>query len=207
MKKVLLFVLGLSIVSSGLAYAAERPFNLALVDPVQIIDDSHDITGFRLNIFYGKNQMVKGLDLGAGVGHSKAGFKGVGIHYGGNFVQGDAAGLQLADFVNIVIGDFTGVQLAGVNYIEGTGKGLQLGYVQLARENFSGFHIGIANITSEAHSGAQIGVFNYSGGPFKGFQLGVVNIGELEKGLQIGLANVNTSKKPLVFFPIINFRF
>ncbi len=207
MKKVAFLLFGLCMASSGLSYAETRPVNLALVDPVQVFDDSYDISGFRLNLLYGKNATVKGLDLGVGVGHSKDGFKGIGIHYGANFVQGDAAGLQLADFTNIVIGHYTGVQLSGVNFVKNSGKGLQLGYVNIVKEDFGGIQLSAVNLTSGNYEGVQLGVVNYTAENFSGLQLGLVNIGGLQKGIQIGLVNVNTNKKPLPFFPIVNLRF
>jgi len=207
MKKLFFALFGFWISSGGLSYAAERPFNAALVDPVQIFDDTDDISGLRLNLFYGKNESVKGLDLGIGVGHSKSEFKGVGIHYGANLVQGQGSGLQLANVANIVIGDFSGVQFAGCNFLQGGGKGLQLGYVQIVQEDYSGIELGIVNMVYGNYDGVQLGVVNYVGDNFKGLQFGLVNIGGIEKGLQIGLVNVNKNKDPLPFFPFVNFRF
>jgi uncharacterized protein YjbI with pentapeptide repeats len=207
MKKSLFIFLGLTMLFTGIARAEERPVNLALVDPVQIVDSTNDIKGFRLNLLYGKNQFFTGLDLGIGVGHSQKDFGGVGLHYGGNFVQGNAKGLQLANIINLDMGDFTGVQFAGANYTQGNTKALQLGYASITQGNFSGAAIGGANIVNQNGKGFKLAIFNLVSQNFSGLQIGLVNIAGLENAVQIGLININKNKKPLPFFPFVNFSF
>lgn len=190
MRKILLVLLGLLFVSSGIAHAEEKAFNLSLLDPVQVFDNTTDVSGIRLNLLYGRNAGVKGLDLGIGVGRTDTSFSGVGLHYVGNLVKGNSRGLQLANVANVDLGDFNGVQFAGVNYIQGSSVGFQLAYANIVRANARGVKFGLFNFTKEN---------------FTGLQLGIVNIGGLKKGLQIGLININRNKKPLPFFIIANY--
>ena len=207
MKKTLMFLIGFVFMATGIAKAEERPVNLALVDPVQIVDHTNDIKGFRFNLFYGRNANVTGFDFGLGLGQSSEDFSGLGLHYGANFVQGNAKGVQFADFVNIDLGDFSGVQFAGANFVKGNASAFQLGYASITQGDFSGGAIGAANIVHQNAKGFHLGIFNMARGKFSGLQIGLINIGGLEDAVQIGLININRNKKPLPFFPFINFNF
>ena len=44
-----------------------NPIQLSLFTPVQIVDEKESIGGVRLNLFYGRNTAVKGLDLGLSI--------------------------------------------------------------------------------------------------------------------------------------------
>lgn len=190
--KKLFVILSLLLSSAGIAHAETKPFNLALVDPVQIVDSSHDISGVRLNLLYGKNTNFKGLDLGIGLGKSNGTFDGVGLHYAANLAVGNAKGAQFAYGINLNLADFTGGQFGGCNYTQG---------------NFEGAALGIVNLVKQDAKGFKLSIFNYARGNFSGLQLGLVNIGGLKNGLQIGLVNINKNKKPLPFFPFVNFSF
>ena len=44
--------------------AQENPFQIALVGPsIQVVEDDEDIRGIRLNLLYGVNRNVSGLDI------------------------------------------------------------------------------------------------------------------------------------------------
>lgn len=49
-----------------------RPIQLSLVTPIQIFSEDYGITGVRLNLLYGRNATVTGLDLGL-VNHTTTG--------------------------------------------------------------------------------------------------------------------------------------
>lgn len=204
MKKFLSLFFILTLVVPAAARAEDRPINISLVDPVQITDNTYGISAFRLNILYGKNAGMQGLDLGIGVGHSTNGFAGLGLHYGANFVQGDAKGVQFSNIINLDMANFTGVQFAGANYVHGDANAFQIAYASITKGDFSGVAIGAANIVQQNAKGVKLGVFNMVSENFKGLQLGLVNIAGLDGGLQIGLVNINKNKKPLPFFIIVN---
>ena len=44
--------------------AQEKPIQLSLFTPVQIVPEDQSVKGFRFNLIYGKNAAVTGLDIG-----------------------------------------------------------------------------------------------------------------------------------------------
>lgn len=135
------FALLLASLIASPAMAAEKPFNLALVSPIALVKPENDVSAVRLNLIYGENASVKGLDLGFINRTTKL-----------------SSGLQWG-FVNVNDGDFKGLQLAAINYNKGTTDGLQwsafnyagtAGGLQLAFLNYAqslqGIQIGLLNI-------------------------------------------------------------
>jgi hypothetical protein len=134
------------------AAAQDRPIQLALVTPIQLFPDDNSITGVRINLLYGRNIYVTGLDLGL-VNHTTS---GVTTGY-----QTGLVGLADADFVgwqhnavNVVNGDCEGFQWGLVNYA-GDANGLQLGLVNYA-VTLKGLQIGLVNVIKQ---GGQFPVF------------------------------------------------
>lgn len=153
---VTVFSIGLSI-GAGYVYAGQdgEPFQLALFHPLQIRDESASITALRLNIIYGKNVSVTGLDLG--IANHCTGGESVGLQYGLlGFVEGDFMGWQ-DNAVSIVYGSFTGFQSGLYNQC-GRGEGLQMGFVNRATD-MRGLQLGLVNYT-ETMYGLQVGLVN-----------------------------------------------
>lgn len=146
MKQVIRFTLIMAIIlitlSNSKIMAQEKPIQLSLFNPVQIVSEDKSIKGFRFNLIYGKNAAVTGLDIGlvnmttslqtgvqwGAVGVTEGGFVG----WQSNFVtisKGDSKGLQWSS-VNYHDGHFHGLQLAVVNY-SATLKGIQLGLINI----------------------------------------------------------------------------
>ncbi len=156
MSKTLRLLLGVSILALVLLaqplLAQEKPIQLSLFAPVQLISEDEAIAGIRLSLLYGKNKYVSGLDWGL-VNHSTEG-RSVGVQFG--FV-----GLNDADFmgwqntaVNLTKGNFEGFQWGIVNYA-GHASGFQLGLVNYA-VTMRGLQIGLVNIIKQ---GGQFPVF------------------------------------------------
>lgn len=105
-----------------------RPFGVALFHPVQYPDRGTSVEGIRFNAFYAVNQDLTGVDFG------------------------------LIVPVNVVEGNFQGVQLGAVNLNRRRSKGLQIGFVNRARR-VQGVQFGAVNM---AHTldGLQIGLVN-----------------------------------------------
>ena len=129
-----------------------RPIQLSLVTPIQIFPEGYRISGVRLNLLYGRNTSVSGLDIGL-VNHTTTG-ESVGLQYG-------LVGLNDSDFmgwqdcvVNITNGNFEGFQYGIVNYT-GHMSGFQLGLINYAR-TAKGLQIGLVNIIRQ---GGQFPVF------------------------------------------------
>src|ERR1035437_5084843 len=86
----------IGLVSSAVAQAPQSkayPFQLSLVSPVAILNDSASVNGLRINLIYGANENVTGVDLGLV-----------------NQVNKDQKGLQLG-IINLVGGNVNGGQL------------------------------------------------------------------------------------------------
>lgn len=155
------------------------PFQLAFAAPIemQMLPETWDVVGVRLDVIYGCNHDVGFLDLGL---LNETTGKECGLQVGGlwNGVQGDTEGVQVAGLVNVSGGNAVcqGVQVACVN-LAGAANGMQLGVV---------------NDTSGAMCGLQIGLVNVSEQPLNGLQIGLINLNE---------------NGAIPFMPIMNFGF
>ena len=144
-------ILTLIIVAQPLL-AQEKPIQLALFAPIQLVPEENAISGIRLSLLYGKNTSVTGLDWGL-VSHSTSG-RSVGVQFGFvGLVEADFMGWQNT-WVNYTKGNFEGFQWGVVNYA-GHASGLQLGFVNYA-VTMKGLQIGLVNIIKQ---GGQFPVF------------------------------------------------
>lgn len=134
------------------ALAQQKPIQLALFSPIQLVPEDNAISGIRLSLLYGKNTHVTGLDWGL-VSHSTWG-KSAGVQFGlVGLVDADFTGWQ-NNVVNITNRRFEGFQWGFVNYA-GHVSGFQLGFVNYAR-SMKGLQIGLVNIIKQ---GGQFPVF------------------------------------------------
>ncbi len=139
---------GASIASGG------QPIQVALFNPVQIVNEKQSISGLRISLLYGLNQDVQGLDWGF-VSHTRGNefawqVGGVGI------VEKDFTGWQ-DNWVNMSQGEFTGLA-SGVFNQGNDVNGVQFGFVNVA-QHMHGLQLGLLNMTQTMH-GLQIGVAN-----------------------------------------------
>jgi hypothetical protein len=151
---ILVFVVCIVILTATPVLAQNRPIQLALVTPIQIFPESDSITGIRLNLLYGRNVSVTGLDIGL-VNHTTTGkFKG--LQYG---------------LVGLSDSDFGGWQDCFVNITNKKFEGFQSGWVNFA-DYMSGFQLGLVNYAKTA-KGLQIGLVNIirQGGQFPVFPI------------------------------------
>jgi hypothetical protein len=149
-------LLGIAVVvfamAPALVVAQDRPIQLALVAPIQIFPESNSITGLRLNLLYGRNEKVTGIDLGL-VNHTMSG-ESKGIQWGlVNITDADFTGLQ-DGWANVTKGNFEGLQWGVVNYANHA-NGLMVGLVNYAM-TMKGLQIGLVNIIRQ---GGQFPVF------------------------------------------------
>ncbi len=129
-----------------------RPIQVSLVTPIQIFSEDVSITGLRLNLLYGRQASVTGIDLGL-VNHTTSGVtKGV---------QWGLVGINDADFVgwqdcfvNVTKGNMEGLMWGAVNSAHHC-NGIQLGFVNYAH-TLKGLQIGLVNIIKQ---GGQFPVF------------------------------------------------
>ena len=153
---VLILLAGLLMTDDALAQGEDLPFQLALFNPAQVRPEDTSILLLRLNLIYGKNVSVKGLDLGI-ANHCTGGIS-KGVQWGiVGFNEGDFIGWQ-DQFVTIVGGTFTGFQSGFYNDLD-NGEAVQFGIINRAR-TMSGFQLGLVNYT-EGMYGLQIGLLNF----------------------------------------------
>ena len=139
--------------SQGLSFT---PLQIALVPPAQIFPEDLAVRGLRLNILYGAQQEVAGLD---------AGFF--------NAVKKCVSGIGVG-IVNLSDGDATGIQVAMTNAVDGRFRGVQTALGNVNEGNLRGAQVGALNVTEDG-SGFQLGLFNRASS-LKGIQLGLINI-------------------------------
>lgn len=134
--------------------AQNKPVQVALVTPIQIFPEKYTITGIRLNLLYGRNVSVQGIDIGL-INHT---------------TTGQFQGLQWG-LVGLTDASFTGWQDCAVNVVQVRCEGLQWGFVNYAGD-MSGLQFGFVNY-SKKMKGLQIGLVNIikQGGQFPVFPI------------------------------------
>ena len=208
----------------GVAMAEEVPVMVSLVEPVQYPSCDCDVTGFRLSLIYGECRNFKGFDLGL-LNSSYGRFYGLAIgganiasermygaqfglvNYNGNPATGwdDISIGWQAGLINYA-GSFCGIQEGGLNIVDQEMTGLQSALVNIA-DCVRGCQFGLVNTATDMH-GAQLGYYflcvNYAE-RLTGCQLGIVNIaGRVERGIQLGIVNVNMGNGWAPVLPVIN---
>jgi len=156
MKKMLAVVL----IVLGSCFAASAfdttPLQISIWPPnAQVVPDYIDVAGLKINLPYGGNNTITGIDLGIASSSNRT------------------SALQL-NLINVVREDFTGLQL-GLFNLDGAASGVKLGLLMNNVDSMSkGIDIGLINTALECH-GLQIGLINYC--EFMvGIQVGLINI-------------------------------
>lgn len=175
------------------------PIQLALWNPVQTSDEDASIHGFRLNLPYGANREVKGLDFGIA---SRTNGNQYGLNLGGgSYVLGNMHGAQLNLAVSIAKGTTYGIQEAFYNQSRAL-YGVQSGVVNNVGDSGKGARLAVVNLSGNSMEGAEFGIVNH-GRRVRGLQVGIVNVASELHGVQIGVLNF-AKNGFLPFFPVIN---
>ena len=127
------FCLLMSLTAAGVTDVlaeGEKPIQLSLVNPIQIVNEKDSIKGLRLNLIYTVNHNLTGVDLGLI-----------------NRNTGNVSGLQWS-FAGIVEGDFTGWQNGIGAITEGHFKGFQSGLFNQNKTG-EGFQWGAVNVSKD----------------------------------------------------------
>jgi hypothetical protein len=210
---------------------AWTPFQASIYNPAQLFSESTEVRGLRVNLLYGENARMDGLDVGC---VNLAGeVDGIQVGVLVNGTRGRVRGLQVPSVVNhagevlggqVAAYNFSrgvvGAQIAGGNQTEGGVTGLQAAVLFNEAESLEGMQIGGLHNRSGAVSGAQlaagvnqakemvgvqISALGNEAEGFVGLQIGgLLNRAEGLRGLQIGLLNLNKGGL-LPIFPIVNF--
>jgi len=128
--------------------------------PLQVYPDDYYVDCFRLDIIYGVNQDIKGVDIGM-VNATKRNAHGFELGVV-NWVNEDFGGWQLG-VLNGVHHNFKGLQLGALaNITKGSCEGVQASvFFNNAEEDLRGLQFGIVNNTGSLY-GVQIGVLNFN---------------------------------------------
>ncbi len=138
------------------ARAQEKPVNLALVPPLQIVPADQSVGAFRFSLIYGRNVNVKYVDLGL---VNKTDGKNEGVQLGALGLGNDFSGLQWNWAGAYNTGHLKGVQLGGIGNATGTGTGVMWSGIVNYSQSFEGLQISLFNYT-ETLNGLQIGIIN-----------------------------------------------
>jgi hypothetical protein len=213
--------------------ASMTPFQASLFTPAQIFTPATPVRGMRLNVIYGEQTSIWGLDVGTlnrttsdvrgvQIGAVNWGREFTGVQIGSyNINDSDDPSLQTGVRVNLTFGvqakfrgfdfgafnmttlDMRGLQIAIVNANLGSALGMQLGVGNSVQGGFTGFQLGLVNVIEGKGDSVQMGIVNSSGEGAR-LQLGLSNFATSLKGVQIGLFNINAARTPLFFLPVIN---
>lgn len=161
-----------------------------------------------LNVFWGVNGGVEGLEVGGFFNHIRNDVLGVQVAGLGNTVGGNTIGTQASGLFNVNQGKMQGVQAAGLFNIAGKTDAVQgAGLFNVTSDDFAGVQIsGLFNVSAGKADGIQAsGLFNYANGRTKaqfaslfnvakdvhvGQASALLNVGKKVSGFQIGLINV-----------------
>lgn len=145
----------LAAIPNASAAANEQFIQIALWHPVQIFPAETSIRGVRLNLLYGVNKELRGLDVGL-VNRNTGLVKGL-QHGVVGMAESDFLGWQDNIVANLTDGKMTGLQSGAYNQTA-QGEGVQWGFVNVA-DSFHGFQFGLLNKTNTME-GLQVGLVN-----------------------------------------------
>ena len=155
-------------ISAARAQNEVTAVQLSLFAPTQLFYQSYSVEGLRLDLIYGLNQNVRGVDLG--LINESLGYAG-GLELGlSNRVSKEFGGVQIGLF-NEVKWEFSGVQigvLANIDVRPARGVEASIFYND-AQEEIRGLQFGLVNHAASLY-GVQIGLLNFNDdAKYKGF--------------------------------------
>ena len=173
-------------------------------------DHEEDVpTHLSLNLIWGHNESVDGLEIGVGFNSIEENVKGFQLAGLGNVVAGNVDGTQISGLFNInngltegvqfsawvnIVRDINAIQIAGIgNYVKGDFKGFQMGGIgNITHGNTSGIQIaGGFNYNKEGSTNIQVSsLFNIAKDVETAQVAGIYNQAKHVKGIQFGLINV-----------------
>lgn len=199
MRKILNLILGILIVliTFGMSHAEDptntvttlpsspkiTPLQLSIWNPVQLAPENWDVWGLRLNLPYGKNNSVYGIDAGV-VNYTTNG--GVAIQVGviANWCKKNTlVGVQVSPLFN-GSDNFVGIQAGFANVIIGKGNAIQVGFMNGIGLDGNAMQVGFGNAMCSGAT-VQIGVVN--SGTNK-----IIDVWSME---QLGIINTETANK------------
>jgi len=208
----ILFVLML--LAPTVVAAGWSPLQVAVWHPVQMVPEDCNVYGLRMNLLYGKNSGLWGVDLGianttegpvrgiqAGLINGPGALDGIGV--GGINSTSRVNGFQ-AGLFSVAEERVNGIQLSALFNHSPVVRGLQLhaGISGNFADDVIGAQIGAGLPTfnmSEVMRGVQVSPIgaNYAGRSMKGFQFSIYNSAGIMSGIQLGIVNYAEEMKGL----------
>ncbi len=156
MKRALLFALLLVAAMTTVSAYDTTPFQLGVwPSNFQIVPEEINVSGLKINLPFGGNDYIQGVDLGIAS------------------TSVDTAALQVNILVNRAHENFSGLQFAILNQA-GRANGIILGGFNITDESVRGIEVGIVN-SALGVRGLQVGLINYTE-IMMGVQIGLINI-------------------------------
>jgi hypothetical protein len=131
------------------------------------------VDGFRIALFYGKNESVSGFDLGIASLSESRNSSGFSMIWGLGKVTGRSSGLA-SGFVNLHTGEDSGVNAAFINSVKSMQNGVNIGFVNVT-DGFS--NVDISGIGISKRSNVQLGFVNVTQ-KIESVQIGFLNFAE-----------------------------
>lgn len=157
MKKFLGVLVCLAVFSGSVQALDTSCLQLSLWAPkIQLVNETVDIYGLKLNLLYGGNERVVGLDVGLFSNNESV------------------SALQANIFMNRTRAHFSGLQ-AGIYNSAASSSGIKLGLVNWTEGIDSGLTVGLLLNSSLESRGVAIGLVNYTEF-LTGVQIGLINI-------------------------------
>jgi hypothetical protein len=162
---------------------AETPFQFAA--PNLRAPDDPNVSGIRFAVIHGKNQSVRGVDLGLLSLSETTNLSGFSAVLGMGKLNGDMFGCA-SGLINVHTGNDTGLNAAFVNRINTMESGANVGFVNVA-DGYTMLDLGGVNVSDRSS-----------------VQLGFLNVTKKLTGVQIGFLNL-AENGFLPMFPVLNF--
>ncbi len=137
------------------------------------VPEDPDVNGFRLVLFYGKNQSVSGFDVGIASLSETTNASGFSMIWGLGKVTGRSSGLA-SSFVNLHSGQDTSVNAAFINSVKTLKSGVNIGFINVT-DGYS--NVDISGIGISKKSKVQLGFINITG-EIETLQFGFLNFAE-----------------------------
>lgn len=183
--------------------SSKRPFEMMEKEGAQISlipgvgtskANKEKVNKASLNLLYGYNGGVEGIEVGAGVNRIEHDVNGVQVAGIANHVGNKVTGFQWASTYNRAK-SLNGVQLSGtINVVTDTLEGMQIsGFGNIHRGKVGGFQFASFFNTSRGAANSQISGFYNQAESIDGLQGGIINAASHVEGIQFGLINVADS--------------
>jgi hypothetical protein len=163
---------------------ADAPFQFTA--PNLRAPEDPNVDGVRLSLLHGKNQKVRGFDLGVLSLSECSTFSGLSIVAGVNKISGGMSGGAVFSLVNYHTGNDSGLNGAFINKLNNTENALNISFLNIA----------------DGSTQVDLGGLNMSNRSL--VQLGFLNVTNEIRSFQFGFLNI-AQNGFLPVFPVINF--